>query len=147
MTNTNTYPIAGVYILSTACFATFLVFIVAKLLQKKHPLLLTYAAGVSTILFFAHFLDASATYFGIEYLAYSEKHVLPTYLIGITGSAVIMFPLKFLIVATIIYLLDIRYKKEFEKGQENLVGLIKIAVLILGISPGIRDTIRIMMGV
>ncbi|MFA5772440.1 MAG: DUF63 family protein [Thermoplasmata archaeon] len=145
--NVNTYLTAGAYIFFIAFFSTFLVFIVAKLLRNKRPSVSVYASGISTMLFFAHFLDASATYFGIEYLAYSEKHVLPTYLIGAAGNAVIMFPLKFLIVALIIYLLDIRYKKEFENEQERLVGLVKIAVLILGIAPGIRDTVRMMMGV
>ena len=97
---------------------------------------------------FAHFLDASATFVGIDFFGYTEKHVLPAALIEFTGTAAVMFPLKLLIVAFIIYLIDIYYKEDLEEaGYGNMAGLLKLSIIVLGLAPGMRDMIRLAMGV
>ncbi|MDI6708891.1 MAG: DUF63 family protein, partial [Candidatus Thermoplasmatota archaeon] len=97
----------------------------------------------SLALFFAHFLDASATFVGINFYGYAEKHPLPTLAIGIFG-AWIMYPLKFIVVSLVIYLLRIRYRAIVD---ENAKWLIIFCVFVLGLAPGIRDTLRIGIGV
>ena len=57
-----------------------------------------------------------------------------------------MFLLKAVVIGLVIYLIDIVYKKELEKKQ-TLVGLVKLFVFVLGFAPGVRDLIRLAMGV
>ena len=37
------------------------------------------------MIIYAHMLDASSTYLGVDWFFYHEKHVLPTYLIDLAG--------------------------------------------------------------
>ncbi|MFH1788629.1 MAG: DUF63 family protein [Candidatus Altiarchaeota archaeon] len=82
----------------------------------------------------AHLLDASATFVGVDFLGFTEKHVLPNYLIGFFGSSVVMFPLKVLVVGLAVYVIDREYG-----GDDLARGFIKFVVLVLGLGPAIRD--------
>lgn len=93
----------------------------------------------------AHLFDASATYIGIDKLGYFSKHVAPSYLIQLTGTALVMYPLKFIIFIGVIYLLDTQF--EDDKQSYNMKMLIKMTLLILGLAPATRDTIRMTLGV
>jgi uncharacterized membrane protein len=108
--------------------------------------LAVFGTGTSAVLFFSHFLDASATYIGIEMFNYTEMHVLPTFLIETTGTALVMFPLKFFVVAVVLYFLDVEYREEMLK-RPQLFGMVKLCIAILGLAPGIRDALRTSMGV
>lgn len=101
---------------------------------------------VSILLFASHFLDGAATYRGIDVHGYSEKHVLPSFLIELTGTALVMLPLKFLVVTLAIYLLDVAYRKDLQEAP-NLAWLVKVAIMVLGFAPGMRDMLRLAMGV
>jgi uncharacterized membrane protein len=46
----------------------------------------------------------------------------------------------------IIYVFDILFKVEL-KNHITLINLLKIGILILGFSPGLRDLLRVTMGV
>ncbi len=97
---------------------------------------------------FAQLLDAAATFVGIDHFGYQEKHVLPDALIQATGTAFVMFPLKLVLVFFIIYFMDVAYRKELEEGGfKELNGLLKLCVIILGLAPGMRDMLRLAMGV
>jgi len=77
-------------------------------------------------------------------LAYSEKHPASNALLNIWGP---LFPIvKFLLIIVVIYVFDILYKKELQK-YTTLINLLKIGILILGFSPGLRDLLRVTMGV
>ena len=58
------------------------------------------------MIIYAHMLDASSTYIGVDWFSYYEKHVVPTFLIDLTGSAAIMFPLKLLILLPVLSMID-----------------------------------------
>ncbi|MCK4551157.1 MAG: DUF63 family protein [Candidatus Aenigmarchaeota archaeon] len=85
----------------------------------------------------AHLMDASATYTAIAFFGAYEKHVLPSYLIGIFGPA-IMFPLKIIVVGAVLYYLDSNSKDQYETKY------IKLLVYSLGIGTGTRDLLQIM---
>jgi len=89
---------------------------------------------------FAQMLDASATYIGIDFFGYYEKHVLPSFLIGASESALVMFPIKLIIVVLVLYLL----KDEKDAWINNII---KMMIIIFGLAPGTRDMLRIAMGV
>jgi uncharacterized membrane protein len=95
------------------------------------------------ILIFGHMLDASATSYGIDLhpLRYVEQHVVGSTLIGATGTAFVMFPLKLVVIIPAIYTLNL-YKKE---GNEELWHLILLAMIMVGLAPGIRDMVRMVL--
>jgi uncharacterized membrane protein len=134
----------GVFVLTI--FATFLVYIIAKLLIKKYPRIIAFTAGVNLTLFFGHFLDASATFIAVDFFPYDEKHVLPNFMIQVFNTAAVMYVLKAAIIIAVVYFIDIQYKNDF-KGNPTLTGLVKIAILVLGLAPGLRDVLRLGMGV
>ncbi|MPN07160.1 hypothetical protein SDC9_154426 [bioreactor metagenome] len=90
-------------------------------------------------------MDASSTYIGIDKLGYFEKHVLPSYLIKLTDTALVMYPLKIVIFVGVLYLLDTQFEKD--EQSNNLKMLIKLVILVLGLSPATRNTIRMTLGI
>ena len=105
-----------------------------------------FIVSVSMLLYVSHFLDGAATYRGIEFHGYGEKHVLPEFLIEVFGTAAVMLPLKFMVVTLAIYLLDVSLREDLKEAP-NLAWLVKVAVLVLGLAPGMRDMLRLAMGV
>ena len=101
--------------------------------------------GMNSLMIFSQFLDGAATFTGLDFYGYREKHVLPSFLIDLTGTAAVMFLLKFLVLLLAIYLLDVEYKREMAE-HPKLLGLIKIVVIILGLAPGTRDMLRLAFG-
>ncbi len=97
----------------------------------------------NTSLIAVHMFDATTTFTAIQYFPYFEQHVLPSFLIGIFGPAV-MFVLKFAVVAAVLYVLDKELKKESEKEKRKFI---KLVILILGLAPGLRNFFRLVMGV
>jgi len=113
---------------------------------KTAKSLAVFALPINLLIAFAHYLDASATYRAINYFGYREKHVLPTYLIDLTGTALVMFPLKAVVIVLAIYILDILLAEDFRK-QPDMFFLIKFAIIVLGLAPAVRDVARLAMGV
>ena len=107
----------------------------------KNPLNLTMLGG--------HLIDGITSYISIKDpfamgLYYSEKHPASNLLLETWGP---LFPIvKFLLIIIVIYMFDILYKDEL-KDHLTLINLLKIGILILGFSPGMRDIIRVLMGV
>jgi len=78
-------------------------------------------------------------------ISYGEKHPIPLFLMEVGNG--IAYPLvKLLVVIIIIFGIDV-YLKEDLRSHTRLTNLVKFFVLILGISPGLRDVLRISMGV
>ncbi len=98
---------------------------------------------------FAHLMDASSTFVGMDWLGYYEKHVVPTFFIDFAGKftdhpAIVMYPLKLLVFIPVFYMLDNEFEKE---NEEKMIPLVKLVILVLGLSPAVRNTLRILMGV
>jgi Predicted membrane protein len=66
------------------------------------------------------------------FFGYYEKHVLPSFLIEASESALVMFPIKLIIVVLILYLL----KDEKDAWINNII---KMMIIIFGLAPGTRD--------
>ena len=95
------------------------------------------------LLIFGHMLDASATSFGIDLheVTYVEQHVVGSALIEATGTAFSMFALKLVVIIPAIYILQI-YRQE---GNKALFHLIILAMIMVGLAPGIRDMVRMIL--
>lgn len=88
----------------------------------------------------AHIFDASATFVAIDFYPYGEQHVLPNALIGLTGTALVMFPLKIIVILFALYIIDSCIE------DKTIKNMLKLAILILGISTGLRDLLSLVMG-
>jgi len=86
-------------------------------------------------------LDASSTYIGVDWFSYYEKHVVPTLLINLTGSAAIMFPLKLLILLPALSMID------RSLSEPSLKNLTKLTLITLGLAPAVRNTLRLALGI
>lgn len=91
----------------------------------------------------AHILDASSTYAGVDVIGtYHEKHVVPAYLIELTGTALVIYPLKLAIFFPVLWILDTEFKDD-----DALRNLVKLTILVLGFAPATRNTIRMVFGI
>ncbi len=138
----NLYPASVILILGIV--STGIVYFISRQLNFA---LLTDKINISIL--FTHLLDASSTFIGMDWLNYYEKHVAPTFFIDLAGNitdhpSLVMFPLKLLVFIPVLYILDNKLEDEKEK---KLTGIMKLAILVLGLSPAIRNTLRILMGV
>jgi uncharacterized membrane protein len=93
-------------------------------------------------LYFAHFLDGSATWLGIDRYGYVEKHVLPSGAIDHFGTAAVMLPLKLGIVSAVIWALE----SEREELDQHMRYLLLLFLMTLGLAPGTRDILRLALG-
>jgi uncharacterized membrane protein len=94
-------------------------------------------------LLFGQLLDASATSYGIDLhpLHYVEVHVVGSHLIEWAGTAFSMFALKLVVLFPGIYILQ-RFRSE---SDEALWHLILLAMITVGLAPGIRDMVRMVL--
>ncbi len=110
----------------------------------RYVLKWTYVSDILyKLLIFGHMLDASATSYGIDLhpLHYVEQHVVGSNLIDLTGTAFSMFLLKIAVIIPAIYILEL-YRKE---GNPDLWHLIVLAMIVVGMAPGIRDMVRMIL--
>jgi len=108
----------------------FLVFLEINCLKPK--LLSKENVGILT----SHLLDASSTFTALTFFGFYEQHVLPTFLIKISGPW-IMFPLKIFVVWAVLLIIDRSEEGIFFKR------FLKIVILILGLALGIRDFLSV----
>jgi uncharacterized membrane protein len=139
---TNPVPAAAILILGI--ITTGIVYLVSRQFRFT---LLTDKLNISIL--FTHLLDASSTFIGIDWLGYYEKHVAPTFFIDMAGNytdhpSLVMYPLKLLVFIPVLYMLDNKFDVQKEK---KLIAMMKLAILVLGLSPAARNTLRILMGV
>ena len=102
-----------------------------------------YGQRTPLILYFAHLLDAKATWLGIQEYGYAEKHVLPTFLIEEFGTAFVMIPLKIIVVTAALWML---FSIKDDDDDPQAITLLMMFLITLGLAPGVRDMLRIALG-
>jgi uncharacterized membrane protein len=128
------------FVLGAGSGLTFIFYLIARRLNSS---IFTNPLNLSILMI--HLMDASATYIGIDKLGYFSKHVAPSFLIKLTGTALVMYPLKLFIFIGVIYLLDTQFEDDIQSS--NMKMLIKMTLLVLGFSTAARDTIRMTLGI
>lgn len=147
------YPLRMLVPLSMAVGITLVVYLLSPLFYK--PI----REFENTAVLFGHLLDGCATFIAIDYYGFGEEHLLPLFLINLSGTALVMVPLKLVLILTVIYLLDTLYKEERKNFKEKEVTFfkykfkittlmmhnfylsIKVLIFILGFGPGFRNTL------
>lgn len=112
----------------------------ANFFKKHHPHLNRLFSPVNQVILGAHFLDASATFVSLSLFGYFEQHVIPRLIIPLLGP-ISMFFLKIAVLLPVLWILD------SYSDDKNFRNFLKIVVFILGAAPGLRDLIRLMVGV
>lgn len=90
----------------------------------------------------AHLFDASSTFIGADYMGYVEKHVLSAFLAKLSGTALVVYPLKIGVIIPVLFFID-----SYLDENDNLKNLTKLVILVLGLAPGTRNVLRITLGV
>jgi len=119
-------------------------------LKRWKTTLKVYRAPLNIAMLSGHLVDGLTSYVSIYdplrmgLPSYLEKHPASNFLMELWPP---LFPIvKFILIIMVIYLFDIMYKEELRHHQ-TLVNLLKIGIFILGVSPGVRDLLRVTMGV
>ncbi len=89
----------------------------------------------------SHMLDATATFVTMQlfsYLGYWEQHPV-TRLVGTLGHTFAWFYILKLFVIVVLYYIDKDVK------DERLKNMLKFGVIVLGLAPGLRDSLRLIM--
>lgn len=89
------------------------------------------------ILLGIHGFDSIVTFVAIDYFGYRELHVLPRYIINLTGTGISFVVLKLVVLSLVLYLID---KSKEDKEFKNFI---KFLIGILGFVPGSRDFINL----
>ena len=125
-----------------------LVYLTSYIFRNKEKFAV-YKNPLNLAMFIGHIIDGLTSYISIKDpfligLNYSEKHPASNFLLEIWGP---LFPIvKFILIIIVVYVFDILFKEEL-KNHLTLVNLLKIGIIILGFSPGLRDLLRVTMGV
>jgi uncharacterized membrane protein len=115
--------------------------VIIYLLKLKLTWLCFLDNKLNLLILYVHMLDASSTYIGMDWFEYYEEHVVPTLLINFIGTAMVMFPLKILIILAVLSLID----KSLE--DPSLRNLTKLVLITLGLAPAARNTLRLALGI
>ena len=134
-----TNPAALIVIFLLGAGLTMLIYMVAKV--TGHTI---FTQRINVSILFVHLLDASSTFYGMKFLGYYEKHVVPTFLIDLAGTSSIMFPLKLIVFIPVIYILETQFNDDEE--TMHLKDVLKLTIIILGLAPAIRNTVRMVLG-
>lgn len=153
--------------LGAAAVAGIVYLVAKKLKEKGKEGAFAYLLPINLVLIFSQMVDAIATAIGIDLgpilagAGYSEKHVLSEFVrhsmerIGATTgiSALEDFPtffgfapIKLAVSLMVVYVIDVQSKEDVEK-YPTLIGLIKFAIIMVGIGPGVRNMVRMSLGV
>lgn len=120
-----------------------------------------YAVFVNLLLIFSQMLDAFATALGIDLNGYTEKHVLSAEVIdafrdfsttvgwsfgALYPTFLAFVPVKFMISLLVVWAIDV-HSREDARQHPTMIGLVKFAIIMVGIGPGVRDFTRLSLGV
>lgn len=140
--------IPGAALLGLVLLLVFAFLTVGRGIAARTGVLLLFAAGINVALVFGHVIDGVATWvaledpFGFGLPQYSEKHPFSEFLLRYWNG--FLFPAaKLAMVLVVAWVLD----REAKEEDRNLVGLVKMAIFVLGFAPGLRDLLRLTMGV
>ncbi|MCA1813018.1 MAG: DUF63 family protein [Halobacteriales archaeon] len=157
--NGRLYTEATPYVLGLPLLTVVVVYAAGRIAQRGNPDLAAYTVPVNLGMLYGHMLDGFASFIaicsdggsctgarflGLDLPSYGEKHPVSNLLLGL-GNGWAFPVIKLGLVLMIIYVLDVEYRKDLQR-EPNLSGLVKLAIIVLGLAPGLRDYLRLAMG-
>lgn len=132
-----TVPI-GAVVLATASWA-----VIWFVVKFNFPSIIEPTGKMGAVVLWGHMLDAASTAVGVEYFGYGEKQPVVDAIITTTGTAYSFILIKAAVIVAILWAFD----EKFFEDYERLPYLLLVAILAVGLGPGVRNTLRIMIGV
>lgn len=130
-------PLALLEMAGIAIILTYGLLVLSPYLKMPYLKKKVYALAL-----FAFLLDASSTYIGIDVLkGYHNKHPLSVMVADLFGSNLALFPVIGLLSVLLVYSI------ETEKETKEKKNMFILLLLALGFSMGVRNTIRIALGI
>lgn len=157
------YP-SAVYIaplLSAAVTLVIFAIARARFAKKQGAVAAAFMAPVNLLIVFSQMMDAFATSLGLDLTGYVEKHVLSGWVINSFRDLALaqgwefaaehptffaFTPLKLAVSLAVVYAIDI-YSKDDVKKYPTLIGFVKFGIIMVGIGPGVRNAVRLTLGV
>ncbi|MBN2478541.1 DUF63 family protein, partial [Candidatus Micrarchaeota archaeon] len=130
-------------------FMKYILYSVPVLLMALIPAYLVFRQfkdGVYSLMVFGHALDGAATFFiidffsGISGIPYGEQHVISRAVGELLGTFFVFYILKVAISLAAVYILA---KEKMEREDKIFFALI---IITIGLAPGIRDVLRMVVG-
>lgn len=88
----------------------------------------------------SHLFDATSSFVNVDFFNYVEIHVLGGFFADIFNTGFVMYPLKLIVLLPVLYYLD-------KEKDVNFKNYLKLIICALGLGPGIRNLITVMLGV
>lgn len=130
-------PVALIEMAGLAFLLTYGLLAISPYLKMPYLKKKAYALAL-----FAFLLDASSTYIGVDVLkGYHNKHPLSVMVADLFGTNLALFPVIGILSVLLIYSI------ETEKETAEKKNLFILLLLALGFSMGVRNTIRIALGI
>ncbi|MBI5347210.1 MAG: DUF63 family protein [Candidatus Aenigmarchaeota archaeon] len=129
------------YVKNTGAFIVlriFALFVAGVYLARELKLTLLYRENAWV--FLSHVFDATTTFVAIQFFPYTEQHVIAGLAIASLGPWS-MYLLKIPVVLAALWVID----RDVKNRNQNM--FIKFAIIVLGLGPGLRNFLRLMMGV
>jgi len=147
--NQGDYVDVFLLIIGIVSLITFLVYLISRFFRKNENIAV-FSKPINLAMIFGHLIDGITSWisiydpFNMDLPTYFEKHPASDLLMNIWPP---LFPIvKFLLVILIIYIFDVLYKEEL-RNYQKIVYILKIVIFLLGFAPGLRDLLRVAMGV
>ena len=134
--------VPGITVIPVVILLAIVVSALAGYLAKYRFIPAYFRDPLNLAIVFSHSLDGAATWMGVDYYGYGEKHVLAGFVTQNLGGFT-FFLSKIALSFLLVYLLDAGLKIR----DRNLNNLVKLTIILLGLGPGIRDMLRIALGV
>ncbi len=122
------------YVLGLVIFWFITILLVKKITK------LEFFTEINSGLLLTHLFDASSTFVAMSFFGYGEQHVLARFLMQFIGPSA-MFVIKLLTIPIVLVSIDLLAKDKLQNR------FLKLIVFIIGFGPGLRNLLRMMMGV
>ena len=139
----NIYPMIHVLALwAISALAVLALMILAeKIFKDNSSIVKLFSDKINRLIVSVHLFDASTTFVGVELFNYHEQHVLSNALNQLLDTTATMFPMKVLVILSVLYIIDQYF------DDETIKSLLKLAVFVLGLAPGMRNFLTLAIGV
>ncbi|WP_295615443.1 DUF63 family protein [uncultured Methanobrevibacter sp.] len=139
----NVKPI--IYIFATFIAASLIVHVLLiigeKIFKNYSSIVELVSNKTNRIILMTQLFDASTTIVAVEHFNYYEQHVLPNVLNQLFDTYFTVFPMKIIVILSVLYIIN-QYFDDL-----TIKNLLKLTVFVLGLAPGLRNILTLVIGV
>ena len=134
-----------IYVFSTFIIASLTVYVLLiigeRLFKNYSSIVKLFSDKINRVILMVHMFDASTTIVAVEQFNYYEQHVLPNVLNQLFDTYFTVFPMKIIVILSVLYIID-QYFDDL-----TIKNLLKLTVFVLGMAPGTRNFFIFLIGV